>query len=144
LIENNGVLRIIDANINRLKEGLRVCEEITRFVFDDNNLTASLKNARHQVDMFIDRAYPRKCLITCRNSRADTGRRLHTAAELKRNNIKDIWGANIQRVKESIRVLEEFTKLQNTVIAKGFKDMRYRIYDIEKQAEKRIKKLKGQ
>ena len=29
------IYRVIDANLNRLKEGLRVVEDIKRYVFDD-------------------------------------------------------------------------------------------------------------
>ena len=47
---NNNLKRIIDANLNRVKEGFRVCEEITRFILDDHKFTASLKKYRHEID----------------------------------------------------------------------------------------------
>ncbi len=42
-------LRIIDANLNRLGEGLRLLEEIARFMLDDAALTQQLKTMRHEL-----------------------------------------------------------------------------------------------
>jgi len=63
------------------------------------------------------------------------------ANELKREGPKDIFFANIQRVKESIRVLEEFSKLTNIKSSLKFKRARYKIYAIEKKAAGRISAL---
>ncbi|MCK4863503.1 MAG: hypothetical protein KAS25_04355, partial [Dehalococcoidales bacterium] len=41
-------LRIIDANINRIGEGLRVLEEFARLSLNDTDLTQQLKNMRHE------------------------------------------------------------------------------------------------
>jgi len=43
IFKENKVGRIIDANLNRVKEGLRVCEEITRFILDNHKFTLNLK-----------------------------------------------------------------------------------------------------
>ena len=75
---------------------------------------------------------PRARLFEGRNSIKDVGRFIK-ADELKRKGVRDIFFANMQRVKESIRVLEEFAKLGNLKAALGFKDIRYKIYDIEKK-----------
>lgn len=127
--------RIIDANLNRLKEGLRVCEEITRFIIESPDLTADLKKIRHSIDLIVKRLPAKITLLKGRNSLKDIGRNIHTN-ELKRKNYQDIFFANIQRVKESVRVLEEFTKLINKDIALKFKKIRYRIYEIEKKTAK--------
>ncbi len=132
------IYRIFDANINRAKEGLRVCEEITRFIFDSRPLTAEFKTFRHKIDTlagclpgnFLD-------LLEVRKSNKDVGMNIYIN-ELKRKDTKDIFFANIQRVKESIRVLEEFTKLYNKSLAVKFKIIRYDIYEVEKKAAKRI------
>lgn len=39
-------MRIIDVNINRATEGLRVVEELCRFVLEDQKLTLSIKKLR--------------------------------------------------------------------------------------------------
>ncbi|PIP20648.1 MAG: thiamine-phosphate pyrophosphorylase [Candidatus Omnitrophica bacterium CG23_combo_of_CG06-09_8_20_14_all_40_11] len=138
---SNGVYRIIDANINRAKEGLRVCEEITRFILDNRNLTSEFKKMRHRTDIIL-KYLPRNIkLLKERESLGDVGRKIYIN-ELKRKNYQDIFFANMQRVKESIRVLEEFTKLINKNIAIKFKRLRYDIYELEKKVAKRISPIR--
>jgi len=128
-----GIYRVIDANANRLKEGLRVCEEVGRFILNDNRLTRDLKEIRHEADGLLGALACRSVCLSGRDSAHDTGRTIHTSRELKRTCVSDIFCANIQRVKESIRVLEEFSKITNKKCALGFKDLRYRVYEIEKR-----------
>ena len=138
---SNGVYRIIDANINRAKEGLRVCEEITRFILDNRNLNSEFKKMRHRTDIIL-KYLPRNIkLLKERESLGDVGRKIYIN-ELKRKNYQDIFFANMQRVKESIRVLEEFTKLINKNIAIKFKRLRYDIYELEKKVAKRISPIR--
>jgi len=44
----------------------------------------------------------------------------------------------MQRVKESARVLEEFSKLIDRKVSVGFKNIRYGIYEIEKKIAGKI------
>jgi len=126
------VNRIIDANINRAKEGLRVCEDITRFILDNRQFTYALKKIRHELTSLSDSLMPKALLLKERSSADDVGRSLR-ANELKRSGMADIFLANIQRVKESIRVLEECSKLINVKVALNFKELRYKTYEIEKK-----------
>jgi len=134
--------RIIDANINRTKEGLRVCEEIARFILNSRSLTLDFKKNRHRIEAILKRLPNRTTLIKERESLSDVGKDI-TLSELKRRNYRDIFFANIQRVKESIRVLEEFTKLINKDIALEFKKTRYLIYEIEKKGIAKITSFKS-
>lgn len=136
-----GVNRIIDANINRLKEGLRVSEEIVRFILNHQGLTLEFKKIRHKIDAIIKGFPGLENLIRARKSRDDVGRDIYLN-ELKRRDARDIFSANIQRVKESLRVLEEFSKLADTNTAIRFKKIRYAIYEVEKKAAKRISSLR--
>lgn len=138
--KTKAINRIIDANINRAKEGLRVCEEITRFVLNSHGLTSEFKTIRHKIDGIIKVIPAYKDLLKTRESFSDVGKNIYIN-ELKRKGVKDIFFANIQRVKESIRVLEEFAKLKNANLAIAFKKIRYNIYEIEKKAVKRISAL---
>jgi len=122
--------RIIDANINRAKEGLRVAEEVTRFILNDQALTRKLKDARHKIDAIFKRI-KKDDLLSARDSAQDVGREI-SKGELKRNNYSEIFFANIQRAKESVRVLEEFSKIINAQKALNFKRIRYSIYEIER------------
>lgn len=132
--------RIIDANINRAKEGLRVCEEITRFMLGSLSLTEEFKKIRHEIDKIVKDMPRLKDLIGARDSLKDVGRNIY-ANELKRKNFKDIFFANIQRIKESVRVLEEFSKLENINQAIRFKKIRYGLYELEKKTAQKISAL---
>jgi len=134
------IYRIIDANINRTKEGLRVCEEIARFILNSRTLTSKFKQIRHRIDALLKRLPSRTTLLDERKSLEDVGKEIYIH-ELKRDDYQDIFFANIQRVKESLRVLEEFAKLINKNIAIEFKKLRYGIYEIEKKVTQRISSL---
>lgn len=134
---NIDISRIIDANINRAKEGLRVCEEIARFILESRSLTASLKAIRHRFSLLSKKLIPRSELLASRDSKKDAGRMIY-ANELKRKNIKDILFANMQRTKEATRVLEEFSKLTKAKTAVSFKEIRYKLYELEKKIAQNI------
>lgn len=128
--------RIIDANFNRAKEGLRVCEDICRFILDRRGETKSLKGLRQRLtDVTI--SFKVSKIISARNIQGDVGKR-STRLELKRERVSDIFFANAQRVKESVRVLEEFSKLIDTKLAEKFKAIRYHMYAVEKEIAKRL------
>lgn len=130
---NDKLYRIIDANLNRSREGLRVCEEIARFVLDDRSLTKEFKGLRHGISDCI-KLYPAKLrgIISARNSEADVGKG-RQAIERKRSGWKEISVANMERVKESLRVLEEFSKLIDGKISDKFKRLRFKVYNAEKK-----------
>ena len=136
----NNINTVFDANINRVKEGLRVCEEITRFIFKSRALTSELKNCRHRIDNIIKKIPSSAKFLMMRQSSHDVGKNIYIN-ELRRRGLQDIFFANIQRVKESVRVLEEFSKLKSKDCAIAFKNLRYRIYGIEKKAAKKISAL---
>ncbi len=131
------ILRLIDANLNRAREGLRVCEDILRFIYNNKLLTLKFKDSRHRLNK-IAKSMPVgfKKIIAQRNTLQDIGK--HTSIpELKRCNVEDIFYANIQRTKESTRVLEEFSKLlKNRKLPLALKKLRFSIYELEKKARK--------
>lgn len=134
---DKSVYRIFDANLNRAKEGLRVCEEVARFTLNNRRLTAEFKLLRHSIDGPALKLSAKHSLTRYRNSPSDVGKEIHTG-EFKRNTWEDIMFANIQRAKESVRVLEEFSKLIDKNAAIGFKHLRYNIYNTEKKANRLI------
>lgn len=99
-----------------------------------------IKKIRHQIDIGVKDLASRESLLKERASLKDVGEKIYIN-ELIRHSVKDVFSANIQRVKESIRVLEEFSKLINIKSALKFKSVRYKIYEIEKKAAKRISAL---
>lgn len=134
-ITRNSLYRIIDANFNRAKEGLRVCEDICRFELNHKRLTRTIKRLRHQLTDGV-LSFPLKRLVRARGIEEDVGKS-SIPSEFSRKNLEDIFYANAQRVKESIRVLEECAKLLNKDSTRQFKRLRYQMYAFEKNvAEK--------
>lgn len=118
--------RLIDANLNRLKEGLRVIEDICRYIHDDTILTPQIKTLRHQ----LQSAY-KKERLTHRDIEGDI-QKGSTKSELTRSSLDDLVIANFSRAQESSRVLEESFKLTQTELSELFKEIRYQLYGIEK------------
>ncbi|MFH1459588.1 MAG: thiamine-phosphate pyrophosphorylase [Candidatus Omnitrophota bacterium] len=133
-LNNYKILRLIDANSNRLREGLRVVEDILRFILDDEKLTAKLKIFRHKLTRTLNKATIIKSLkaLNHRQINKDVGKKTIKSENI-RFNVKDIFMANAQRIKESTRVLEEFFKLYNLTIAEDLKKLRYNFYDLEQK-----------
>ena len=123
-------LRLIDANLNRLAEGIRVVEDIFRYILDDKITSKRLKSLRHKsrIDIYAE-------LIDSRDIRNDV-LKTSTTSEQTRSNLQSILIANFKRAQESSRVLEEFSKLISTKDSENFKYIRYELYDIEKSIPK--------
>ncbi len=121
--------RLIDANLNRLKEGIRVVEDISRYIYNDKLLTLKLKKIRHS----MQKAYS-KDRIKNRDILGDIQKRT-IKSELQRKNINDIIIANFSRSQESARVLEEIFKLIDIELSEYFKYLRYELYEIERLFE---------
>ncbi len=142
------IYRIIDANLNRAREGLRVCEDTARFILNNSGLTSRFKKIRHQLTT-ISKRFP-ACpagglasrrsrgpaqLIKARNSRDDIGKYLSVPSQRKQNKkqIKEIFVANIRRAEEAMRVLEEFSKTVDKKISDNFGRLRFKLYTLEKE-----------
>ncbi len=124
------IYRVIDANLNRLKEGVRVVEDLMRYLHNNKELSKKLKSIRHlAVYDNID------ALLEHRDSINDV-LRSSTKSELTRSDLKSIIIANFKRAEESARVLEELFKLQSIQESEKFKHIRYELYDLEKEVIK--------
>ncbi|MDF9407399.1 hypothetical protein L7E55_03330 [Pelotomaculum isophthalicicum JI] len=126
------VYRVIDANLNRLREGLRVLEEIARFILEDAEMTAKIKDTRHRVTAVIGELPGGMLeLIQARDAAGDVGAISWTPGENTRGDLISLTAANFKRAQEAARVLEEFCKLIATQAAREFKKIRFEIYEIE-------------
>jgi len=124
---NEQELRLIDANLNRLREGIRVVEDIFRYAYNDKKTAKRLKELRHQsrINLYNE-------LLDSRDIKNDVLKK-STSSEQKRENLKSILIANFKRAQESARVLEELTKLLEIDVSEVFKEIRYELYDLEKE-----------
>lgn len=141
---DKGVYRIIDANLNRVMEGIRVSEDIIRFACDNEKLTSKLKNLRHGIFEAIKdlRKEHFEEFVSSRDTEEDVGI-VSNESEQKRENLVDLFLANTQRGKESLRVLEEVLKLFDKELSQKYKKFRFRLYEIEKSAVKELEKMLG-
>jgi thiamine-phosphate pyrophosphorylase len=123
--------RLIDANLNRASEGFRVAEDYTRFVLEDRALSERLKLARHRLQeaaAFL----PDSWRVTTRDVPNDVGVELTTDQEGRRETMLSVAVANIKRVQEALRSLEEASKIDNSLAARQFGAIRYEAYHLEK------------
>jgi thiamine-phosphate pyrophosphorylase len=118
---------VIDANLNRLKEGIRVVEDIMRYRDNNKTLSSKLKSLRHKA-----RINETTQLLKNRDSINDV-LRSSTKSEQNRTDITSILSANFKRAQESSRVLEEIFKLSDIAQSETFKTIRYELYALEKE-----------
>ena len=122
---NNKSLRLIDANLNRLKEGIRVVEDIFRYYYDNKEVSLKLKSLRHlcRIDNYIE-------VLSKRDTKNDVLKE-SIKSEQNRTDLNSILIANFKRAQESARVLEEITKLTSIEDSENFKYIRYELYNLE-------------
>lgn len=125
--------RIIDANLNRAREGLRVLEEIARFLLEDADLTLRFKGLRHDLGGLSTTLH-----LEARRAQEDSAAFLNPLTEMVRNDLTSLVMANAKRAEESLRVLEEFDKMQPVGKEGVFKRTRFELYQIEQELALRI------
>ncbi|MBI9013579.1 MAG: thiamine phosphate synthase [Clostridiales bacterium] len=128
--------RIIDANINRVSEGLRVVEDYMRFKKNNKLVATELREMRHQVrKLFQDRL-----LIHMRDSIRDVGNEISYNSRLDfKTSESELLTANIKRAQEGLRVIEEHLKIMGFYdISKSYEKLRYHSYDLEKKIVKKM------
>jgi len=132
LADTPAVWRILDAASNRAREGLRVVEDYVRFCLDDRGLTEEIKRCRHRISHTVD-ALDSGQLLSSRDTARDVGTTLSTQTETTRTSIRDVLNANLKRVQESVRTLEEYSKLIDQRSAAVFEQARYQMYVLEQR-----------
>lgn len=136
----NSIFKLIDANLNRTREGLRVCEDISRFAIGNKNATESLKRIRHGATNLIleSKNISMEKLLSGRDTDSDKTKFIDF--KTKRScGISDIFMSNIERVKESLRVLEECFKLIDEKVSRGYRKLRFDTYNVEKRLVKKTR-----
>lgn len=118
--------RILDANLDRAREGLRVIEEWCRFGLEAVDLTEQCKHWRQELGQWH---HPE--LRSARNTPDDPGTELTHPQEALRSSIEQVLQANFARVEEALRVLEEYGKVYRSEMASAVKQMRYEVYTLE-------------
>lgn len=127
------IYRILDAAANRGREALRVVEDAARFLEDDAELTARLKETRHQFAAAQNK-FDRRERLDARDVAADVGTRVETEDEYRRTSLADVLAANFARLQEAARSLEEYSKIVAPEVARDWEQIRYAAYSLEKLA----------
>jgi thiamine-phosphate pyrophosphorylase len=134
---SNDQFRIIDANVNRLGEGLRVLEEFARMTLNDAVLTQKLKDMRHQTVELNTEQYKR--LLQSRDAAEDVGSDMDASGEGNKREPQGIIAANAKRAQESLRVLEEMAKIPALNLdSERYRKARFELYTIEKELVARV------
>ena len=122
------VYRILDANLDRAREGLRIIEEWCRFGLNNAGQTEQIKHLRQTLAQWHAPE-----LRLCRDTPGDPGTALTHPQEAERASVTAVLQANFCRVQEALRALEEYGKLYRDDLAAGSKAMRYQVYALESE-----------
>ena len=139
---HNYTLRIIDANCNRIGEGLRFLEEVARLILNDAVLSKQLKGIRHNLVKTTGKLGI--TLISGRDSTSDIGASLMISSH--KQSLTSLITANAKRVEEGLRVLEEMAKLaeiSHLLSSKYYQQARFKIYELERTLMSRILRHKS-
>ena len=120
------VARLIDANLDRAREGLRVVEDWCRFGLDREDLVVTLKDWRQRLGRLHHDRYKQ-----ARSTATDAGAGLEHPAQLDRHSPRHVVAANCGRVQEALRVLEEYGRSVDPALARESAAIRYGLYDLE-------------
>ena len=136
-------LRLIDANLNRASEGLRLLEDVARFILDDAGLSQQLRAMRHSLVEETKSLCVK--LLSQRDSEQDVGvgkeNVIAREAKQSQQDLPGVITANAKRVAESLRVIEELAKLpeMSPVLPPArFEQLRFTLYTLEQRLTSRI------
>lgn len=124
------VARVLDVNLNRAREGLRVLDDYCRFALNDAALTERVKSLRHDLVEWMKRV-PESLLLDSRDTPGDVGTAITTQGEAARGSAAEVAAVNLRRVQESLRSLEEFAKTFDSGLAVALERLRYDAYALQ-------------
>ncbi|MDC3147453.1 thiamine phosphate synthase [Prochlorococcus sp. AH-716-I09] len=124
--EDFKIYQIIDANLDRAREGLRVLEDWARFGLGQEKYVERIKNFRQILGKNHLEVYKQS-----RNHTEDKCKGLTHKEQINRKTSEQIISSNSGRVQEALRVIEEFSRLHNHELSKISSEIRYEIYTLE-------------
>ncbi|MFA5976080.1 MAG: hypothetical protein WC859_07970 [Elusimicrobiota bacterium] len=127
--DKEGVWRLLDANANRLREGLRVIEDTARFVLNRPGAAKAFRALRHEFDGLIRGHY--HPLVSHRDVEQDPGRT--NLSKSYRDGVPELVVANIKRCEEALRVFEEYGRVLSPRAVSTAQKLRFRVYQWEKR-----------
>jgi thiamine-phosphate pyrophosphorylase len=123
--------RVMDANLNRAREALRVLEDYCRFVLNDRVLTGQVKELRHELAA-ASASLPAGVLLAARDTPGDVGTAVTSSGEYERISPAQVAAVNLKRLQEALRSIEEFGKVFGEGFGRQTEAIRYRTYTLER------------
>lgn len=124
------LLRVLDVNLNRLDESLKLIEDITRFHLENRTLLSQIRSIRKNF-LALKRLLPMEKIIGARQSSRDLGRKAKFDS-INKKNTNAVILSNLWRAKESSRIIEEMLKNLDIRLSRKTKEIRFQVYDLEK------------
>ncbi len=124
--EDLRISQIIDANLDRAREGLRVLEDWARFGLGNEDFVIRIKNFRQILGKNHLEIYK-----LSRNYVEDQCKGLSHDEQINKKSSSKIISSNSARVQEALRVIEEFSRNHNIKLSKIASEIRYEIYTLE-------------
>ena len=124
--EQRAIERLLDANLDRAREGLRVIEDWCRFGLERPDLVSRTKDFRQR----LGRCHPARYKLA-RHTATDPAAGMAHGAQAERQGAAAVVAANCGRVQEALRVLEEFGRGLPGPLAGEAAAIRYGLYDLE-------------
>jgi thiamine-phosphate pyrophosphorylase len=130
-------LRIVDANLNRIGESLRLLEDIARLILNDATLAKQLKALRHELE--VRELSVKEQLLQARNVEGDVGINIEVTEQAEGRELAATVVANNRRAQQSLRVIEELAKIPSIKLdPEKFKKARFSLYTIERELISRL------
>jgi thiamine-phosphate pyrophosphorylase len=126
--------RLIDLNLNRLFEGLKVIEDLIRFHLKSEKELTLLRRQKKLLYPILENL--RYQVLWARDIKSDPGKKTTFDIRTSKNIFEDLFRilkTNFCRTQEASRVLEEIFKNQNLTYHQHFKKLRFFLYDLEKK-----------
>ncbi len=123
---DNRIAQLIDANLDRAREGLRVMEDWCRFGLKRKDFSIQIKHWRQQLGKHHHSMYRK-----ARRTSTDPGIGISHPLQQIRSAPEEVFIANSSRVQEALRVIEEFTRITDPKLSELATKIRYETYEIE-------------
>lgn len=123
--------RIVDANLNRGREALRVLDDYARFTLNDRLISQQFKAIRHRLAEATSHLSA-ATLLAARDTPNDVGTEVTVSGEYTRGSAAQVAAVNLKRLQESLRSAEEFGKVLSGDFARAVEAIRYDTYTLER------------
>jgi len=105
-------------------------EDGLRFCFENRALTNEAKSLRHHLSEIFMKNFHSVTVKKYRESETDIGKKNDI---FQKSNVTQLIERNLLRISESLRSMEEFSKVINPEISRRFHTLRFNFYQMEKK-----------